>query len=50
MKILSVTYPFVIFTPNDGTKYGDMTMSVENIKNFYNALLSHITRRNTDRR
>lgn len=50
MKILSVTYPFVIFTPNDGTKYGDMTMSVENIKNFYNALLSHITRRNMGRR
>ena len=46
IKILSVTYPFVIFTPNDGTKYGDMTMSMDNIKNFYIALLSHIKDRN----
>ena len=45
-KILSVVYPFVIFTPGDGTKYGDMTMSKANIKNFYTALLSHIRRLN----
>lgn len=41
-KVYSIMRPFILFTPGDGTKFGDMTLSSKNVENFLQAMLEHI--------